>query len=260
MNDRQPQMLSVGDAYGPRQLAWLRSAATGVGADQPGLLWLPGFNSVMTSSKASALAAWAARTGRELTRFDYSGHGASSGRFEAGTIGQWLADCRAVYARLTAGPQIVVGSSMGGYLALLLARELRGSEASRLAGLVLIAPAWNMTERLMWAGMGPEARAELERAGVWHRPSEHGEPYPITRALIEEGRKHLIDIDDLRLGCRLRILHGVMDADVPLQGSADLIARQVGADARLVAVPDGDHRLARDADVARLIGEIEGLA
>ena len=259
MNDRQPQMLSVGDAYGPRQLAWLRSAATGVGADQPGLLWLPGFNSVMTSSKASALAAWAARTGRELTRFDYSGHGASSGRFEAGTIGQWLADCSAVYARLTAGPQIVVGSSMGGYLALLLARELRGSEASRLAGLVLIAPAWNMTERLMWAEMSAEARAELERTGVWRRPSADGEPYPITRRLIEEGREHLININTLELNCPLRILHGVKDADVPFPGSADLVRRQGKADARLIAIHDGDHRLARDEDVARLIGEIEAL-
>ena len=224
----------------------------------PGVLWLPGLNSVMTSSKATALADWAARDGRELTRFDYSGHGASSGKFTDGTIGQWLADCEAAFQQLTVGPQIVVGSSMGGYLALLLTQSLPQRAAKRIAGLVLIAPAWNMTERLMWDQMTADAREELERKGAWPRPSAYGEPYPITRELITEGRDHLINIATLKLGCRLRVLHGVKDTDVPFPGSADLVRYQ-GKNGRLIAVHDGDHRLAREQDVEKLIGEIEGL-
>ena len=245
-------MLVVDDAWGLRRLAVLRDAANGNA--KPGLFWLPGFNSVMTSSKATALAAWAAETGRGLTRFDYSGHGASDGRFEDGTIGQWLADSRAAFATTT-GPQIVVGSSMGGYIALLLARDA----PSRLAGLVLIAPAWNMTERLMWAEMPPDARTALMRDGVWHRPSAYGDPYPITKKLIEEGRSHLVDIHKLPLPCPLRILHGAKDADVPFDGSVALVRAQTGEDAQLIAVPGGGHRLAREQDIALLLNVIGDL-
>lgn len=263
MAEQQPQMLDIEDVHGKRQLAWLRTDATEKGEDEPGVLWLPGFNSVMTSSKATALAAWAAKSGRELTRFDYTGHGASGGRFEDGTIGLWLADCLAAFKQLTVGPQIVVGSSLGGYLGLLLAQELdkpqRKPTPKRLAGLVLIAPAWNMTERLMWANMSADARAILVKERVWLRPSEFGPPYPITRRLIEEGRKHLIDVDDLKLTCPLRVLHGQKDEDVPFEGSRELVEAQADPDARLIAIPDGDHRLARDQDIARLIREIEGI-
>ena len=252
MSERQPEMLDVDDRWGKRRLAVLRDAGTK--PELPGVLWLPGFNSSMTSSKATALATWAGRTGRALTRFDYSGHGSSDGKFTDGTIGQWLADTRAVFEQMTLGPQIVVGSSMGGYLGLLLAQSV----PERLAGLVLIAPAWNMTERLMWAGMPASTRAALERDGVWHRPSAYGEPYPITKALIEDGRQHLIDIHNLRIPCPLRILHGAKDADVPFDGSVALVRAQAG-DARLVVVPDGDHRLAREQDIGLLIGLIEEL-
>ena len=246
-------MLEVRDRWGRRQLAVLRAANPDPG--HPGLVWLPGFNSVMTSSKATALAAWADGSRRNLTRFDYSGHGASEGKFTDGTIGQWLDDTRAVFEQTTAGPQIVVGSSMGGYLALLLAQ----TGHARLAGLMLIAPAWNMTERLMWASMPPDARAGLERNGVWRRPSAYGDPYPITRRLIEEGREHLIDISALQIACPMRVLHGTKDADVPFDGSVALIGAQSG-DARLVAVPGGDHRLAREQDIALLIQLIEEIA
>jgi len=252
LDARQPQMLAVDDRWGRRRLAVLPSP----GADQikPGLLWLPGFNSVMTSSKASALAQWALKSGRSLTRFDYSGHGSSDGAFIDGTIGQWLADTQAVFDAATMGPQIVVGSSMGGYLALLLAR----STPSRLAGLVLIAPAWNMTERLIWDQLPAEVRAKLVAEGVWRSPSAYGEAYPITRRLIEEGREHLIDIRNLVLPCPLRVLHGAKDADVPFDGSVALVRAQAG-DAALIAVPDGDHRLAREQDIALLIKLIEDL-
>ncbi len=130
--------------------------------------------------------------------------------------------------------------------------------AVRLSGLVLIAPAWNMTERLMWDEMPPATRAILQRDGVWMRPSAYGDPYPITRKLIEEGRGHLLDISNLPLPCPLRILHGAQDADVPFDGSVSLVKAQRG-DARLVAVPDGDHRLAREQDIALLIRQIEEL-
>jgi pimeloyl-ACP methyl ester carboxylesterase len=257
MSAEQPEMLLVDDAYGRRRLAVLQMAGHGEGARLPGLLWLPGFNSVMTSSKATSLAMWVASTGRALTRFDYSGHGQSEGRFEAGCIGQWLADCSAVLDWRTGGRQIVVGSSMGGYLALLLAQQ----RPQRLAALVLIAPAWNMTERLMWGEMGAPERAALARDGVWHRPSAYGDPYPITRRLIEEGRHHQIDIEHLPLSCPLRILHGCKDADVPFAGSEALVRHQTG-DARLLPVPDGDHRLAREEDLAllkALIEEVDGV-
>ncbi len=249
-------MLAIDDRWGRRRLAWLRREASGAGVARPGLLWLPGFNSVMVSSKASALDAWAEQDGRALTRFDYSGHGQSDGRLDQSCIGQWLADTLAAFEQLTDGPQIVVGSSMGGYLALLLARSL-GAQVERLAGLVLIAPAWNMTERLMWEEMTPDIRAVLERDGVWMRPSAHGDPYPITRKLIEQGREHLIDLFDLDLGCPLRILHGAKDSDVPFDGSVDLIRAQADTDSRLIAVPDGDHRLARQQDIALLLRLIE---
>ena len=255
-------MIEVADGWGRRRLALLQRPANGKGAARPGVLWLPGFNSVMTSSKASALEAWAEREHRALTRFDYSGHGLSEGRFEEGCIGQWLADTRAIYGAHTDGPQIVVGSSMGGYLALLLAGALMGeddADAPRLSGLVLIAPAWNMTERLMWDGMPPETREQIERDGIWMRPSSYGDPYPISRKLITEGRDHLIDIHQLNVGCPLRILHGVKDADVPFDGSVALIRAQGDTDARLIAVPDGDHRLARESDIVRLIQLIEDI-
>jgi pimeloyl-ACP methyl ester carboxylesterase len=253
MAERQPNMLEVDDTWGRRRLAWMQREATPQGKARAGVFWLCGFNSVMGSSKATALDAWATREGRALTRFDYSGHGQSEGRLEEGTIGQWLADARAAFDRLTDGPQIVVGSSMGGYLALLLGLAKPG----RLAGMVLVAPAWNMTERLMWEEMPPETRKILERNGVWMRPSAYGEPYPITKRLIEEGREHLIDLDYLDIGCPLRILHGLKDPDVPFDGSVELIQRQGDVDSRLIAVPDGDHRLAREKDIALLIRIIE---
>ena len=256
MTGQQPQMLLVEDAWGKRQLAWMQREVAGAGQGKPGVFWLPGFNSVMTSSKATALDAWAEHDGRALTRFDYSGHGQSEGRFQDGCIGQWLADARAAFDQLTEGPQIVVGSSMGGYLALLLALTKPG----RLSGLVLLAPAWNMTERLMWDEMDAKTRKTLERDGVWMRPSAYGDPYNISKKLVEEGREHLIDLFDLNVGCPLRILHGVKDADVPFDGSVTLIQRQGDTDSRLIAVPDGDHRLAREQDIALLIQLIEELS
>src|SRR5215218_9992673 len=152
----------------------------------PGLFWLSGFNSDMRGTKAQALDTWAAEKHRACVRFDYSGHGESEGRFTDGTIGRWLEESLAVFDRFCAGPQVVVGSSMGGWLALLMAREVAKRQSGpALAGLVLIAPAPDFTEALMWKNLSADARKRIETEGLWLRPSDYGEPYPITRALIE---------------------------------------------------------------------------
>src|ERR1700724_3639578 len=181
----QPAFLEVGRETPARRIA-VRSRPGGA----PGLLWLGGFHSDMQGIKAIALDAWAAEHYRACVRFDYSGHGESGGDFIDGTIGRWLEESVAVFEQFCTGPQVVIGSSMGGWMALLLARELARRQATRapLAGLVLIAPAPDFTEELMWKGFSPQARQEIETKGVWLRPSEYGGAYPITRRLIEGGR------------------------------------------------------------------------
>src|ERR1700678_1687588 len=187
--DQEPAYIEVGNDAGRRRIAV--RARTG---SAPGLFWLGGFNSDMRGTKAIALDAWAAERNRACVRFDYSGHGESGGAFVDGTIGRWLDETVAVFEQFCAGPQIVIGSSMGGWVALLLARELARRPARRasLAGLVLIAPAPDFTEELMWKGFSPERRPAIETQGVWLRPSAFGEPYRFARALIEEGRSHLL--------------------------------------------------------------------
>jgi pimeloyl-ACP methyl ester carboxylesterase len=225
----------------------------------PGLLWLGGFNSDMKGTKALALDAWAAEHGRACVRFDYSGHGESGAEFIDGTIGRWLEESVAVFEQFCHGPQVVIGSSMGGWMALLLAREvIRRSMGASLAGLVLIAPAPDFTEELMWKGFSGEIRAEIESKGVWMRPSEYGDgsPYPITRALIEEGRQHLLLGGSIEVGCPVRILQGAKDPDVPWQHAFTLVHRLPADDVVLTMIQDGDHRLSRPQDIARMIAAV----
>ncbi len=239
----------------PRTIAYRRSE--GSARHMPGLVWLCGFKSDMISTKASALADWAEAKGASYLRFDYSGHGESGGRIEDFTIGDWLADTLAAFRALTEGPQVVIGSSMGGWLALLLARALQAEphSAGRLGALVLIAPAWDMTEALMWEQFPPEARAALELNGVFYRPSQYGEPYPLTRDLIEEGRTHLVG-SGMDTGCPVRILQGMRDPDVPWQHALRLVDLLEGDDVRLTLIKDGEHRLSRDSDLAALFAMI----
>jgi pimeloyl-ACP methyl ester carboxylesterase len=228
----------------------------------PGLFWMGGFKSDMQGGKAVALDAWAAGHDRGCVRFDYSGHGESGGAFIDGTIGRWLEDSAAVFDAFCRGPQVVIGSSMGGWMALLLARALarRGSPGrATLAGLVLIAPAPDFTEELMWKGFSPEVREEIERNGVWMRPSEYGEPYPITKALIEEGRNHLLLGGSIDVGCPVRILQGAKDPDVPWQHAFKLAHRLPSDDVVLTMIQDGDHRLSRPQDIARIIAAVKEL-
>jgi pimeloyl-ACP methyl ester carboxylesterase len=226
----------------------------------PGLLWLGGFNSDMNGIKAQALDEFAHLRGRAIVRFDYSGHGASGGAFTDGTIGRWLEESRAVFSAFCHGPQVLVGSSMGGWLALLLVRDLLRNHVvaqATVAGLVLIAPAVDFTEELMWKRMLPEIRSELEHKGVWERPSAYSkEPYLITRGLIEEGRDHLLLGGMIETGCPVRILQGVRDEDVPWQHAVDLSARFARDDVVLTLVRDGDHRLSRPEDIKRMIAAV----
>jgi pimeloyl-ACP methyl ester carboxylesterase len=253
--DQEPAFIDVGEGEGCRRIA-VRARAGG----SPGLFWLGGFNSDMKGTKALALDAWAAEHGRACVRFDYSGHGESGGAFIDGTIGRWLEDSVAVFEQFCRGPQVVIGSSMGGWLALLLARAIARREATQatLAGLVLIAPAPDFTEQLMWNGFSDEVREEIKTKGVWMRPSEYddGAPYPITRALIEEGRNHLLLGSAIDVGCPVRILQGAQDPDVPWQHAFALAHRLPAEDVVLTMIQDGDHRLSRPQDIARIIAAV----
>jgi pimeloyl-ACP methyl ester carboxylesterase len=252
-SDQEPTFITVGSDSAARRIA-VRARAGGA----PGLFWLGGFNSDMKGTKALALDAWAAEHGRACVRFDYSGHGESGGAFRDGTIGRWLEESVAVFDASCSGLQVVIGSSMGGWMALLLARELarRGARRASLAGLVLIAPAPDFTEELMWKGFSPEIRQEIETKGVWLRPSQYGEPYPITRALIEEGRNHLLLGKAIDVGCPVRILQGAQDPDVPWKHAFALAHRLPADDVVLTMIQDGDHRLSRPQDIARIIAAV----
>jgi len=229
----------------------------------PGLFWLGGFKSDMQGTKAAALSEWAHEQGRACVRFDYSGHGESGGDFAAGTITAWLEESLAVFEAHCGGPQVVVGSSMGGWLALLLVRALRRrlaagrAPAASVAGLVLVAPAVDFTEVLMWQRFPPEVKRQIEEQGAWLRPSEYSsEPYPITRGLIEDGRSHLLLGGMIETGCPVRILQGVLDPDVPWNHAVELTSRLAQDDVVLTLVKDGDHRLSRPEDIERLIAAV----
>jgi pimeloyl-ACP methyl ester carboxylesterase len=227
--------------------------------DSPGLFWLGGFKSDMQGTKAQALDRWAQAHGRACLRFDYSGHGESGGDFKDGTIGRWLAESLAVYTNLAKGPQVVIGSSMGGWLALLLARALREKKSGPpIAGMVLIAPAVDFTEELMWKHFPDAVKREIEDKGLWLRPSEYGEgPYPITKNLIEDGRKHLMLGGLIEPGCPVHILQGVQDPDVPWRHAVELVSRFARDDVVLTLIKDGDHRLSRPEDIERLLAAVK---
>lgn len=231
----------------------------------PGLFWLGGFKSDMKGTKAVALDAHAAQTGRACIRFDYSGHGESGGRFEDATISQWLEESLAVFGNRAKGPQIVIGSSMGGWMALLLARALAKDPSlakdAKLAGLVLIAPAPDFTEELMWKQFSDEIRNQIETTGQWERPSVYGDPpYAITKKLIEDGRKHLLLGQPIEVKCPVRILQGVLDPDVPWQHAMRLVSCLAQDDVAMTLVKDGDHRLSRPEDIQRLLKTVDELA
>jgi pimeloyl-ACP methyl ester carboxylesterase len=258
MDDREPQFLEVGDGPKRRRIAY--RFADGQGTGNLALLWLPGFLSDMASTKALALAEWARARGLPMLRFDYSGHGLSEGSMLQASIGDWLEEAGAMLSLIGRRRTIVIGSSLGGWIALLLARQLPqmgGSE--RLAGLVLIAPAWDMTERLMWHRLSPELKKKIEREGVYCEPSLYGQPYPLTKHLIEEGRTHLIGEALLHLELPVRILQGMCDPDVPWGHALDLVDLLCCADVEVTLIKDGDHRQSRPQDLRRLEATVAAL-
>ena len=222
----------------------------------PGVIFMGGFRSDMTGTKATALEAACQARGRAYVRFDYGGHGASSGQFTDGTIGGWAADATAVLDRVTEGPQIVVGSSMGGWIALLVAL----ARPARIAGLVGIAAAPDFTEDLMWGHYGPDIRAALTRDGIYYEPSEYDDgPYPVTMRLIEEARDHLLLDRPIAIHCPVRLFHGMKDEAVPWMTSLTLVEHLLAEDVRTMLIKDGDHRLSRESDIARICVAVEGL-
>ena len=222
----------------------------------PGVVFLGGFMSDMTGIKATTLEAWCQSQGRAFVRFDYYGHGASDGCFAEGTIGRWADDAIAVLDQLTQGPQILVGSSMGGWMMLLATR----ARPERVLGLLGIAAAPDLTEDLLWQRLDSAARQQLQDSGVLFQPSAYSEtPYAITLRLIEEGRRHLLLRDTLGLSCPVRLLHGLKDPDVPWQTSVRLAERLDSADVRVILIKDGDHRLSRDSDLNLLTATLAEL-
>jgi len=260
VSDGQPQFFIVGNAPNQRRIAFRRRAPVRSGA--PGVVWLCGYRSDMDSTKASALDAEAERRGLGLLRFDYSGHGRSEGRLEDGTISRWLEEVLALVRAETEGPQIVVGSSMGGYLALLAARALNeAGEIGRIKGLVLIAPAVDFTEALIWANASDEARRAIIEEGAWRPPSAYSsEPNCFTRALIEDGRKHLLLGAMIRTHAPTVVLQGMQDPDVPFSHALALMQRLGGDPATLTLVKDGDHRLSRPQDLELLFDALGRMA
>ncbi|MDQ6703074.1 MAG: alpha/beta fold hydrolase [Pseudomonadota bacterium] len=255
-----PQYFTVGSGSSARRIACLRRAGK-PGQSRPGIVWLGGFKSGMHGRKAEHLDRFAARAGRAYLRFDYSGHGLSDGRFDAGTIATWLEESLAAIRDFSTGPQILVGTSMGGWLALLAARALHESgEVERLKGLVLLAPAVDFTEALILQKMSLEERTELAEKGVWLRASTYSsEPYPVKRRLIEEGRNHLLFGGVIRTHCPVNILQGMQDEDVPWRHTMILLEHLAADPVSLTLVRDGDHRLSRVEDLARLRAAVEAM-
>lgn len=218
----------------------------------PGILWLGGFHSDMAGTKAQVLSDWAAAEGRAFVRFDYFGHGASSGDFADGTISRWRDDALAVLDSLTEGPQVLVGSSMGGWMATLLAK----ARPERVAGLVLIAPAPDFTEELIWAKMPEEVRRTVLEQGQWMYENAYEAPYPITRALIEDGRSNLVLSGKIAVNGPVRILHGDADRDVPWQHGLKLVER-CEADVMFTLVKGADHRMSGPRELKLIVDTVE---
>ena len=223
----------------------------------PGVLFCGGFTSDMTGTKARALEAHCRASGRQFTRFDYRGHGRSGGRFADGTIGAWAEDACLVLDEATKGPQVVVGSSMGGWIMLLVALARPG----RIEALVGIAAAPDFTDDLLLSGATPAQRADLERQGYWIEPAAYGgDPYPVTRALLDDGRERLLLRAPIAIRCPVRLLHGQEDEAVPWQTSLTLAERLESEDVVVELIKSGDHRLSTPADLRRLCRRVDELA
>jgi len=262
-NDVLPEFIKTEDGT---KLAFRATAATHPGAG-PGIVFLGGFMSDMTGQKATVLESWAQKSGRGFLRLDYSGHGASGGAFRDGTIGRWLSDAITVIRHVgttvdgMGSDLVLVGSSMGGWIATRVAQELAQPDSNlRVSGLVTIAAAADFTEELLPNRMGPEALAQIRDTGMFEAPSQYASgPYVITRDLLEEGRNHLVLTGKLSLDIPVRLIHGSADPDVPWTQSQKLMEALTSPDVELLIVKDGDHRLSEPADLNRMIHVVAGL-
>jgi len=264
MHNENTQFIAVNSEPGAnRRIAYLNAHVRN--SDEPGLVWFPGLNSTMTGAKVSALSEWAGQTGRSVLRFEYSGHGSSDGELKDGTIGMWLEESLAILEEVAHGPQILIGSSMGSWLILLILRAIangdpRVKNLPTIEGAFLIAPAWDMTEELMWKQFPDEAIRVLETQGFYEYPTRYdNEPYTITRQLIEEGRNHLIGDDKFKPPCPVRIMHGINDPDVPWLHANKLSHMLLGENVMLSLIQDGDHRLSREKDIKTMLYIINDL-
>ncbi len=251
-----PEYLRVGLGDAARSVAYRLQAGSN---ERPGIVWLGGFLSDMLATKAEAMATYARNNRRTFLRFDYSGHGESDGRREEGTISLWLEDALTVIEATLPTPSILVGSSMGGWLALLAANRL-AAEGKPPAGLVLIAPAVDFTERLIFATLDANERDALFQAGVVIRPLAYGPPVPIARPLIEDGRRHLMLNGIVRSHAPVHILQGMRDEDVPWRHAMTLVEHLAGDPVVVTLIKDGDHRLSRPQDIDRLIAAVDAIA
>ena len=262
MDQQEPHFLEIGQGengigQGPRPIAYRFDA--GASKTAPAVVWLSGFLSDMASTKVLYLSDWASLHGYAMLRFDYSGHGLSGGNIEKASVGDWLEEARTMLELVGERPVVLVGSSLGGWISLLLARALAESGDSRLQGLVLIAPAWDMTEKLMWEKMGERSRNAVLTEGVFYAPSNYDDPYPITKILIEEGRNHLLASGGIAVNAPVRILQGMRDEDVPWEHARALVDLLATDDVELTLVKTGDHRLSKPEDLERLSRTIQVL-
>ena len=257
MDLQEPQFLELGQGLTRRRIAY--RFEEGSGETGMAVVWLSGFLSDMTSTKVAFLSDWARAHGHAMLRFDYSGHGLSQGDLLEASVGDWLEEASTMLACLGQRRFVLVGSSLGGWIALLLARALAKVDDARLAGLVLIAPAWDMTEKLMWEKLSEKSRRQVETEGVYYAPSDYDDPYPITKILIEEGRNHLLGQGNIAVGAPVRILQGMRDEDVPWQHACALVDLLSEGDVELTLIKCGDHRLSGPQDLRRLARTIEAL-
>lgn len=261
MTQPKTQFITVGEGAQARKIAFRLSEPAEAG--RPTVMWLAGLLSDMVSTKAEALAAWTEERGLGCVRFDYSGHGESGGLFEDAVLSDWVEEAFAVFREHTRGPVIIAGSSTGGHVALLLLKRLMENDAraaARVTGLVLVAPAWDLTEELMWKQIPEEGRRLIMEEGKWMRPSDYDpRGYPITRAFIEDGRKDLIGNAGFDPKRPIRVLQGAQDRDVPLEHAERLAEVLSGDWVSFTIVPDGEHRLSRPEDLDKLFGLVSEL-
>ena len=237
-------------------IAYSARPVHGAPAKKTGVVWLGGLKSDMTGTKAMALDAWAAADLRSFVRFDYFGHGQSSGDFVDGTISRWAQDAQFVLDHLTSGPQILVGSSMGGWAAILTAL----ARPDQVKGLVFVAPAPDFTEDLMWANFSDETKALIERGEIYEQPSLYDDnPYLISPQLIEDGRRNLVLADPIAIQCPVRILHGMKDEDVPWERSLKLVEALQSDDVTATFVKGADHRMSDEPNIALLVRQVAAL-